>query len=253
MEEIMPIAKKHNLKVLEDSCEAHGASINGKKAGSYGDMATLSFYVAHNITTGEGGMVFTNNKSYNHMLKSIREFGRIDQEGARFVEVGKLGIYDKRYVFERLGYNLRMTDLEASFGIEQFKKMDKLNEKRIENANYFTDEFKKFDNLVKLPSIKKGVVHTYYGYPIIIRKNAPFKRHDMVTFLENNLIETRPFFAGTLPDQPAFLNKKIKVIGDLHVSRWIRDNAIFIGCHAAIGEEERNYVVNKISDFLKKF
>lgn len=253
MEEIKKISDDYNLKILEDCCEAHGASIDGKKVGSYGNMATLSFYVAHNITTGEGGMVFTNNDVYEELLRSIREFGRIKQEGERFFKVKNLGNYDRKYIFERLGYNLRMTDLQASFGIEQFRKLEEFNKKRIENANYFINELSKYGDFIQLPKVKRSTEHTFYGFTIVIKENAPFARHDLVNFLEQNLIETRPFFAGCLPDQPAFDNKNIKVFGDLPVSRWLRDNAFFIGCHPNIGEEERKYVVDKITSFLKKF
>ncbi len=250
---IKKISDKHDFRILEDCCEAHGASINGRKVGSYGDMATLSFYVAHNITTGEGGMIFTNSDDYEEMLRSIREFGRKKQEKERYVKVDKLGTYDVKYVFERLGYNLRMTDLQASFGIEQFKKLDKFNKTRIEIVDYFNKELKEYGNLIQLPKASPGAVHTYYGYLLAVRQDAPFTRQDIVNYLEQNQIETRAFFGGCLPDQPALHNKNIRVVGNLPVSRWLRDNAFFIGCHPGIGEEERKYVMEKFHSFLKKF
>jgi len=251
--EIKRIADNHGLKILEDCCEAHGALVNNKKVGTYGDMATLSFYVAHNMTTGEGGVILTDNKDYDDLLRSIREFGRTKQEGERFVKVENLGRYDKKYIFDRLGYNLRMTDLQASFGIEQFKKLEQFNKKRIENANYFIKALSKYEDLIQLPEIRNGTVHTFYSFPFVVKEGAPFTRENIVNFLEENLIETRAFFGGCLPDQPAFHNKRIKVIGDLPVSRWIRDSAFFIGCHPGIEEEERKYIVDKMSSFLGKF
>ena len=253
MEGITEISNDNGLKMLEDCCEAHGASINGKKVGSFGDMATLSFYVAHNITTGEGGMIFTNSERYEELLRSVREFGRISQQGERYVKTANLGFYDKRYIFERMGYNVRMTDLHASFGIEQFKKLKELNDKRIENADYFIKKLSEYGKFIQLPQIRNGIENTFYTFQIVVRENAPFARQDIVNFLEQSLIETRPFFAGCLPDQPALEGKRIKVIGSLPVSRWLRDNAFFIGCHPGIGEEERNYVVDKISQFLGGF
>lgn len=253
IDKIKKISDKHDLRILEDCCEAHGASINGRKVGSYGDMATLSFYVAHNITTGEGGMIFTNSDEYEEMFRSIREFGRMKQEKERYVKVDRLGTYDVKYVFERLGYNLRMTDLQASFGIEQFKKLDKFNKTRVEIVNYFNKELKKYENFIQLPKVRPGAVHTYYGYLLVVKEDAPFTRQDIVNFLEDNQIETRAFFGGCLPDQPALHNKNIRVVGNLPVSRWLRDNAFFIGCHPGIGEEERKYVIEKFRSFLKKF
>lgn len=253
MEEIQNISGENNIKILEDCCEAHGTSIKGEKAGSFGDMATLSFFVAHNITTGEGGMVFTNNQNYEYILRSLREFGRTSQEGERFVKTRHLGVYDRRYIFEMVGYNMRMTDIEASIGIEQFKKLENFNKKRVENANYFIKELSGYENQIQLPKIKQDTEHTFYAFPIVIKEKAPFSRQDIVNYLEGNSIETRPFFAGCLPDQPAFHNKTIKVVGDLPVSRWLRDNAFFIGCHPGIGKEEREYITGKLSSFLNKY
>lgn len=253
MEEIQNISGENNIKILEDCCEAHGTSIKGKKAGSFGDMATLSFFVAHNITTGEGGIVFTNNQNYEYILRSLREFGRTSQEGERFVKTRHLGVYDRRYIFEMVGYNMRMTDIEASIGIEQFKKLENFNKKRVENANYFIKELSGYENQIQLPKIKQDTEHTFYAFPIVIKEKAPFSRQDIVNYLEGNSIETRPFFAGCLPDQPAFHNKTIKAVGDLPVSRWLRDNAFFIGCHPGIGKEEREYITGKLSSFLNKY
>lgn len=253
MEEIKIIGENHNLKILEDCCEAHGACIGRKVVGTFSDMSTISFFVAHNMTTGEGGMILTNSGRYNNLLSSIREFGRISQEGSRFLEIKRLGIYDRRYIFERLGYNFRMTELQASIGIEQLKKLDQFNKKRIDNAMYYIKALSEYKNLIQLPVIKEGTKHTFYGFLIAVREDAPFTRMELVNFLEQNLIETRPFFAGCLPDQPALHNKKIKVIGNLPVSRWLRDNAFFVGCHPAIGKIEREYVIEKLRSFLEKF
>ena len=252
MGEIEKISSENNIKILEDCCEAHGSSIEGKKVGSFGDMSTLSFFVAHNITTGEGGMIFTDNDSHEVILRSLREFGRVSQKGERFVKTKNLGVYDKRYIFERVGFNVRMTDIEALMGIEQFKKLEMLNKKRIQIVNYYINELSCYNNLIQLPKIKENTEHTFYSFPIIVKKNPYFSRQDIVDYLEKNLIETRPFFAGCLPDQPAFHNKRIKVVGSLPVSRWLRDNAFFIGCHPGIQKEGMEYLVEKLSSFFKK-
>ena len=252
MMEIMEIAQENNLKVLEDCCEAHGSKIGNIMVGSFGDLSTISLFVAHNITTGEGGVVFTNNDEYESLARSLREFGRISQNIGRFAYEDKyLGNYDKRYVFLKLGYNLRMTDIAASIGIQQLKKLDKVNDKRISNTNYYTKKLAEFEEFLGLPETKKGNKHTFYAYPITIKKNAPFGRNEMAKFLEEQNIETRPFFAGCLPDQPAFREKPHRVVGDLMVSRRIRDRTLFIGCHQKLGSNETNYVVKKISEFIE--
>lgn len=255
MPEIMSIAKKHGLKVLEDFCESHGSMISGKKAGSFGDMSTLSFFVAHNMTTGEGGMVFTDSPLYDKILRSIREFGRFNEKNVGRFEYKDdfLGNYDTRYVFERLGFNVRMTDITASAGIEQLKKLDKMNNERIAISNYYIKNLKKYEKWLQLPEPLSGSVHTYYAFQLLIKKEAPFSRKEITGFLEEHNIETRPFFGGCLPDQPAFRNKPIKVIGKLPVSRYLRNSAFFIGCHPAIGEEGKKYVVDTFKSFLERY
>ena len=253
---IMKIADEKGIYVVEDCCESHGAEMDGKKIGSFGHMSTISYFVAHNITTGEGGMVSTNSEEFNDVLRSLREFGRIsqkDNEKNRFIKDEKLGYYDKRYVNERLGYNFRMTDPEASFGIIQLEKLDKFNGIRIKNAYNLTRKLNKFKKYFQLPVCSPNTKHTFYGYVIVIKPDAPFGREELVNYLENNLIETRPFLGGCLPDQPGFRKENIKVIGNLPVSRHLRDNAFFIGCHPEIGENQIDYVVEKISSFIKKF
>ena len=197
-------------------------------------------------------MIFTDNDSHEVILRSLREFGRVSQKGERFVKTKNLGVYDKRYIFERVGFNVRMTDIEALMGIEQFKKLEMLNKKRIQIVNYYINELSCYNNLIQLPKIKENTEHTFYSFPIIVKKNPYFSRQDIVDYLEKNLIETRPFFAGCLPDQPAFHNKRIKVVGSLPVSRWLRDNAFFIGCHPGIQKEGMEYLVEKLSSFFKK-
>lgn len=248
--EIVKIAKKFKLKVIEDCCEAHGAEVDGKKVGSFGDLATFSFYVAHNITTGEGGMVLTDNKKYVEILRSLREFGRGRQD-KRFGKFGNLGDYDSRYVFERLGYNLRMTSLQAAIGLEQLKKLDKLNKARRANANFYSAELNKYPEVFQTPS--ENDYHTYYTYQIVLKKDLPFTRAELVNYLEKNNIETRPFFAGSIPDQPAFEKLDFVSFGKLENTRILRDRAFFIGCHPAIDKRQTQKVVDTIAKFLSKF
>lgn len=253
MKEITEIAEKHGLKILEDCCEAHGAKIGSKFVGSFGDLATISFFVAHNITTGEGGMVFSNSEKYDEILRSLREFGRIKQSTKRFdYNDSHLGVYDKRYVFTRLGYNLRMTDIAASIGIEQLKKIEEITEKRLQNVIFYTKNLEEFSDYLVLPKISPGTRHTFYSYPITVKENSSFTRNQIAVFLEENGIETRPFFAGCLPDQPGFLNQPKRVVGDLKISKNIKNNTFFVGCHQKLEKRETGYVVEKISEFIEK-
>ncbi len=257
MKKIIEIANKKNILVFEDCCEAHGAAINKKKVGSFGDIAAFSFFVAHNITTGEGGMILTNDKKLFEIAKSLREFGRIKLSSLkltqRFYTDKKLKDYDKRYVFQRLGYNFRMTDIAASLGIEQLKKLDKFNKKRRNNAKLITNlVVKKFNKYFINFKYYKNYTHSYYTYAFLLKKNINFSRKDICVFLEKNGIETRPLFAGCLPDQPAFVNKKIKVF-DLFSSRYVKENLFFIGVHPKINYKNIDYLSKKIESFLIQF
>jgi len=256
MKKIMPTARKHKLLVIEDCCEAHGARIGKRKVGSFGDLATMSFYVAHNITTGEGGMVFTNHNEYEAMLRSLREFGWMssrEKKAKRFSFSDKiLKNYDARYVSGRLGYNLRMTDITASLGIEQLKKLDHLNIRRLKIVSQYQKLFAKYKEYIQAPQVQKNTIHTFYGYPFLIKKNKKFTRKELALYLEDNGIETRAFFDGCLPDQPAFRNKPHKNIGKLPISRNIRDNALFIGCHGALTQKHVEHVQKIIDNFFSK-
>jgi len=258
MYKINKIVKKHNLILFEDCCEAHGSIYKNKKVGSFGHISAFSFFVAHNMTTGEGGMILTNNKKLNLVARSIREFGRIDfnskNPNNRWFTDDKFTKYDKRYIFKRLGYNMRMTEINASFGIEQLKKLDKLNLIRVKNANYLNKQFIKFnlDNFFKLYVNFKQLEHTYYGFPIVIKENCKFKRFELIYFLERNNVQTRPLFAGNLPDQPGLRNMPKKVIGSLKNTLYLKENLFFIGIHPMITKKNFDKFVKLLLDFTKK-
>lgn len=257
MVKIMRIAKKHNLLVLEDCCEAHGASIGKRKVGSFGDVATMSFFVAHNITTGEGGIIFAKNKKLFEIIASLREFGRLPADVIRLRRLTYkdkiMGYYDARYITTRLGYNVRMTDMVASLGIEQLKKLDNLNSRRQKVVKQYTNFLSPFKEYLQLPTIRKGTYHSFYGYTFVVRIRAPFTRRDLCLFLEKNGIETRPFFDGCLPDQPAFRVQPHTSIGRLPESRHLRDNALFIGCHGALTSRQIRHVKETFENFFQKY
>ncbi len=256
MKEIIKIAKNKKILVFEDCCEAHGASIKQKKVGSFGVVSAFSFFVAHNITTGEGGMILTNDrKIYNECL-SLREFGRINQDklhSQRYYSDKKIKNYDKRYVFTKIGYNVRMTDLQASVGVVQTKKMDKLNKIRALNAKYLDNLIKKYlsKSFITTKYIK-NYFNSRYTFPIIIKKNCKYSRKSICNFLETNKIQTRPMMGGCLPDQPGLRFEKGRSVGPLKVSRYIKDYCFFVGIHPLVTREQMLRMVNLLRKFLNE-
>jgi len=250
---LMSLAKQHDLKVIEDCCEAHGAEFNGKKVGSFGDMATWSFYVAHNMTTAEGGMVATNREEYQKILRDLREFGRDrTYSGERYgYTEGNLVDFDERYTFHQIGWNFRMADAPAAFGHEQLKKLDEMNEIRIKNARYLISGLRKHENVLSLPPILDySSKHVHYSFPIVIKDASRFPRKAFAQHLESQGIETRAIMCGTLPDQPNLANAPGRSVGDLTNSRYVRDNAFFVGCHPLLGENELDHIIETISNYL---
>ena len=257
MNKINTIAKKNNLIVFEDCCEAHGSAINKKRVGSFSEISAFSFFVAHNITTGEGGMILTKNKKLMEICKSLREFGRIDQSNVsskknRFYSDNVLKNYDKRYVFERMGYNMRMTDIAASFGVEQVKKLSNFNKKRVNNANFLIKKLnRKFSNYFDFTQPNRNEYHSYYTFPVVIKNPKLVNRFKIVQYLEENGIETRPLFAGCLPDQPAFKKSPGRIVGNLINSRYARDNVFFFGIHPGISKSDLNYICACFDKYMK--
>ena len=256
MNKINKIAKNKKILVFEDCCEAHGASIKKKKVGSFGIVSAFSFFVAHNITTGEGGMILTNDrKIYNECL-SLREFGRINQDklqSERYYSDKKIKNYDKRYVFTKIGYNVRMTDLQASVGVIQTKKMDKLNKIRAQNAKYLDNLINKYlsKNFMTTKYIK-NYFNSRYTFPVIIKKNCKHSRKSICDFLEKNRIQTRPMMGGCLPDQPGLRYEKGRSVGSLKVSRLIKDYCFFVGIHPLVTKKQMVRMVKLLRKFLNE-
>jgi len=254
MEEIMRISEQYNIPVLEDCCEAHGAAINGKKVGSFGLISTFSFFVAHNMTTGEGGMIMTNDNNLYDILCSVREFGRLtkyEENQPRFYYEDKhLKEYDERYVFTNIGYNLRMTDIAASLGIEQLKKLDAFNDKRVKIAQSYTNKLSTYNKWLILPSAPNGYFNSFYGYPIVIKEGAPFSRKELVNHLEKDNIETRAFMAGDLSRQPAYVDTNWKMPFDMPNTKTLLNNAFFIGCHPFVTSNQEEKIINSFNEFM---
>lgn len=251
MNKINEIANKYKLIVIEDCCEAHGARYNNSIVGSLSDISTFSFFVAHNITTGEGGMILCKDEEIYKSILSIREFGRLINYKSRFSSYGNMNNYDSRYMFMKNGYNVRLNDISSSLGIEQIKKLDNINIERRKNAKYLKENLANLSTKIYMPSTYKNSLSAYYGFPISII-DKKYNRNDLCSFLEENNIETRAIMGGCLPDQPAFYNQNHKISKQLNVARDIRDNAFFIGVHSALSKNHLDKIIKVIKNFFEK-
>jgi CDP-6-deoxy-D-xylo-4-hexulose-3-dehydrase len=256
MDPIVEIARKHDLILVEDCCEALGSEYGGQSVGTYGDLSTFSFFETHHISTGEGGMVCTDNPTFASIADSLRAFGRVSRDatcrlqGAKYAGVED---YDRRYVFDRMGYSLKMTELQASLGLTQLRRLRSFLEIRHDNAAFYSKELEDYSELIQLPTAKKKATHSWFMYPIVVRHESGFTRNQIVEHLERSGIETRPVMAGDITTQPCMRTARLRRIGELPVARSVMRNAFLIGCHPAIGEQERRYVVDVLSSFLKEY
>lgn len=255
MTAIKKIAKKHNLFILEDSCEAHGAEHKGKKVGTFGDIGTFSFFFSHHISTMEGGMVVTDNDHYAELAKILRTHGWIRELKDREKIAKKYPKIDKRFLFINMGYNFRPTAFQGAFGIHQIGRLEKIIKSKRENADYWTKILSKYSDLLILPSTEeeRGERKVWFAYPIIIREEANFSRKELMDFLESKGIETRPIEAGNLAEQPAMKLFKYRVSGKLHNSKIIMDRAFFFGNHQGVGRKEREYLVKCFDKFFEVY
>lgn len=253
LDAVMSFAKKHDLYVIEDCCDAVGSTYNGKKVGSFGDAATVSFYPAHHMTMGEGGAILTSSSKYNRLIRSFRDWGRDcfcepgsnDTCGKRFnMQFGTLPQgYDHKYVYSHVGYNLKVTDMQAAIGVAQLDKLPMFIEKRKENFKKLHEGIRKYDNYLILPEATKNSDPSWFAFPITVIENADFTKNDIVAYLEKNKIMTRQLFAGNLTRQPAYENVEYRVVGDLKNTDYIMKNTFFIGVYPGISQEKIDYIL----------
>lgn len=258
VEAIAEICKKHNLWLIEDCCDALGATVNGKHVGTFGDIGTLSFYPAHHITMGEGGAIFTKNSKLVTVIESFRDWGRdcwcasgCDNTcGKRFEwQLGDLPQgYDHKYIYSRIGYNLKITDMQAALGLAQLKKLPAFINMRNSNFEKLKAGLSPLKNKIILPEPTPGTVPSWFGFLITVKDNAGITRNELVTKLNDYKIATRLLFAGDVRKQPYFKNINYRSVGELPNTSIIMNNTFWIGVTPMINDEMIDYMV---STFVK--
>ena len=265
LDKIVSLCKKYNLWLIEDCCDALGSKYKGKYVATFGDVATFSFYPAHQITMGEGGAVVTNNPLIYRSSRQFRDWGRDcwcdtgkdNTCGKRFGwKLGELPYgYDHKYIYSQIGYNLKLTDFQAAIGVAQLKKLPYFIKKRQENYRTLYNFFKKYEKYFILMREDKDLEISYFGFPLVVRPGAPFTRNQLTEYLEKNKIGTRNVFAGNLLRHPAYLKlkDKFKIIGNHKNADLVMNNAFWLGVWPGIDKEKINYMKKIIKKFLDQF
>lgn len=260
---IRDICDEYNIWFIEDTCDALGGTFNGKLLGSFGDLATLSFYPAHIIMSGEGGAVMTQSPMVKKVLESYCSWGKdcwclpgIDNTcGMRFEQ--KLGElpegYDHKYTFSRVGYNLKMTDMQASVLLAQLGKLQKFIDARKSNHKYLMEKLEKYSKYFRFQRPIAGADPCWFGFSLTVKETSPFNRNEIISFLESKRIGTRLLFAGNIVRQPAYIGKHYKVFGNLVNSDVIMRDSFWIACHPALTEEMLEYMVKSFDEFIGKY
>jgi CDP-6-deoxy-D-xylo-4-hexulose-3-dehydrase len=258
--EIKRICKKYNLWYLEDNCDALGSKYKGKHTGTFGDIATCSFYPAHHITMGEGGALLTNDPILRRAIASFRDWGRDcwcdpghdNTCKARFnQQFGELPYgYDHKYVYSHIGYNLKLTDMQAAIGCAQLKKLPQFIKARKENFNVLKKHLRSYDKYLLLPKAEKYSDPSWFGFPIMVKRNSKFVRADIVNYLEDNKIATRMLFGGNLIRQPAYKNSKFRVFGDLSNTDSVMNNLFWIGVYPGITNVKIKYIMSVFDKYF---
>ena len=261
---VTALAKEHDLYLIEDCCDALGATYGGRHVGTFGDLATISFYPAHHITMGEGGAVLTNRKSLATLVESFRDWGRdcwcppgdANTCGKRFEwQLGELPRgYDHKYIYSHIGYNLKATDMQAAIGLSQLQKADQFIARRRENFAKLSAAFiaKGLDEHFILPQATPNSDPSWFGFLLTIRDGSPLDRREFVRRLEERKVGSRLLFGGNLTRQPAFHEVEYRVVGDLDATNKIMNDAFWIGVWPGIGEQERDYMVSAFIEVVRE-
>ena len=257
---VTKICKKYNLWLIEDCCDALGTTYRGQMVGTFGDIATLSFYPAHHITMGEGGAVFTNNKKLKTIAESFRDWGRDcfcppgkdNTCGKRFCfKMGELPKgYDHKYTYSHLGYNLKITDMQAACGLAQLAKAPQFIQARKDNFAFLKERLKSCEAFLELPEATEHSEPSWFGFPITIKNNSSITRLDLLTYLDKHKIGSRLLFAGNLTRQPYMIGANFRVSGDLSNTDNAMNNTFWIGVQPALTREMLEFAASTIEEFL---
>ncbi len=263
IEAVMELAKEHNLWVIEDNCDAFGSKYKEKYTGTFGHISTISFYPAHHITTGEGGAVCTDDPVLAKIIKSFRDWGRDcycaggenNTCGKRFSQkFGELPYgYDHKYVYSEIGYNLKMTDMQAAIGAAQMVKLPHFCDRRKENFKEWKRIFGKYPEYFILPQATKNADPAWFAFIVTLKEDTPFQRAELTRQLNSKLIETRNFFAGNITKQPAFVDKNWRIADHLNNTNYIMNNTFFLGTYPGLTKEMFNYAENVLDEFINKY
>lgn len=258
---VQDLCKEHDLWLVEDSCDALGSTYRGKKTGSFGDTATLSFYPAHHITTGEGGAVFVKSPLVKRQAESFRDWGRdcycatgCDNTCKKRFE-WKLGElpegYDHKYIYSHIGYNLKATDMQAALGLSQLKKIEHFVKSRKENFKYLYNGLEVVEGLI-LPKATANSDPSWFGFPITLDPKHPVNREALLRFLDSRKIGTRLMFAGNILKQPAYTGVDFRVVGDLSNTDVVMKRTFWVGVYPGLRKEMLDYVIESINEFMTK-
>jgi CDP-6-deoxy-D-xylo-4-hexulose-3-dehydrase len=262
LELVLELCKEHNLWLIEDSCDALGSTYNGKRTGSFGDLATISFYPAHHITTGEGGAVLVKSPLVKKQAESFRDWGRdcYCETGhdntckKRFEwQLGELPYgYDHKYIYSHIGYNLKATDIQAALGVSQLRKLDRFIERRRENFNYLLSGLKDIEGL-QMPKATKNSEPSWFGFPITLDPNHPVNREELLRFLDDRKIGTRLMFAGNITRQPAYSKTDFRIVGDLTNSDIVMRRSFWLGVYPGLDKKMLEYVIESVREFMMRY
>ena len=260
LDTVVSVANKHDLWLIEDNCDSLGSTYNGRLTGTFGHMATISFYPAHHITMGEGGCVLTNRPALKKLVESFRDWGRdcwcppgIDNTcGKRFGwQLGDLPHgYDHKYTYSHIGYNLKLTDMQAAVGVAQLEKLPAFIEARKQNWDRYTAGLQDLKDYFLLPTPTPNTDPSWFGYALTVKDDAPFTRNDLTRYLDEQKIGTRLLFGGNLIRQPAYQHVNYRVVGDLTHTDQTMNSTFWIGVYPGITAEMTDYVLERIHSFV---
>ena len=261
LDTVRELCEQHGLWLIEDSCDALGSTYDGKRTGSFGDTATLSFYPAHHITTGEGGAVLVKSPLVRKQVESFRDWGRDcycetghdDTCHKRFEwQLGDLPAgYDHKYIYSHIGYNLKATDMQAALGLSQLNKVDRFVQARKDNFNYLFAALKDVEGLI-LPVATPKSDPSWFGFPLTIDPSHPANREELLRFLDSRKIGTRLLFAGNLTKQPAYRNVDFKIVGDLTNTDIVMTRTFWVGTYPGLTNEMLDFIAESIKEFMAK-